>query len=68
MIEIDNTARSIEELYEKEKVYIEQYNSYYKYKKGYNMTLGGEGNHGYVFTKADMFLQKQIGRKKVKLQ
>ena len=53
LIEIDNTATSIEELYEKEKFYIEQYNSYYKNKKGYNMTLGGEGNHGYVFTKAD---------------
>jgi hypothetical protein len=53
LIEIDNTATSIEELYEKEKFYIEQYNSYYKNKKGYNMTFGGDGNHGYVFTKAD---------------
>ena len=65
LIEIDNTATSIEELYEKEKVYIEQYNSYYKNKKGYNMTLGGDGNHGYVHTKAD---RKKISQKMSQIQ
>tara|TARA_B100001027_G_scaffold60827_1_gene41065 strand:+ start:1807 stop:2709 length:903 start_codon:yes stop_codon:yes gene_type:complete len=52
LIVID-TANSKQEMFEKEKFYIQQYNSYYKNKKGYNNTLGGEGNHGYVFTKAD---------------
>ena len=41
------------EMYEKEIFYIQQYNSYKKNDKGYNMTLGGDGTHGYVFTKAD---------------
>ena len=31
------------ELNEKEKNYIKQYNTYYTYDKGYNMTWGGEG-------------------------
>ena len=31
------------ELNEKEKSYIKQYNTYYTYDKGYNMTWGGEG-------------------------
>jgi hypothetical protein len=31
------------ELNEKEKNYIKQYNTYYTYNKGYNMTWGGEG-------------------------
>ena len=52
LILIDDSAKSIDELYEKEIFYIQKYDSYYKNKKGYNMTLGGEGNHGYVFTKA----------------
>ena len=62
LIEIDNTAKSINELYEKEIFYIQQYNSYYKNKKGYNMTLGGDGNHGYVRTKAD---RKKISQKAI---
>ena len=45
LILIDDSAKSIDELYEKEIFYIQQYNSYYKNKKGYNMTLGGDGNH-----------------------
>ena len=53
LILIDDSAKSIDELYEKEIFYIQKYDSYYKNKKGYNMTLGGEGNHGYVYTKAD---------------
>ena len=35
---------------EKERYYIKKYNSYYKYKKGYNMTFGGKGTVGYIFT------------------
>ena len=62
LILIDNSAKSVKEMYEKEIFYIEQYNSYYKNKKGYNMTLGGEGNHGYVFTKAD---RKKISQKAI---
>jgi hypothetical protein len=52
LIEID-TADTLEELCEKEIEYILTYNSYYKYCCGYNMTYGGEGNNGYVFTEED---------------
>jgi hypothetical protein len=62
LILIDNTAKSIDELYVKEIFYIQQYNSYYKNNKGYNMTLGGEGNHGYVYTKAD---RKKMSQKTI---
>ena len=49
LIEVD-TAETIDELCEKEIEYIQIYNSYYKNEHGYNMTLGGEGCNGYVFT------------------
>ena len=49
LIEID-TAETREELCEKEIKYIQEYNSYYLNKKGYNMTFGGEGLNGYVYT------------------
>ena len=49
LIEID-TADTIEELYKKEIDYIIQYNSYYINGNGYNMTYGGDGTHGYVYT------------------
>ena len=52
LIEID-TAYTIEELCEKEKRYIQEYNSYYLNENGYNMTYGGEGTNGYVFTEED---------------
>jgi len=52
LIVID-TADTLEELCEKEKEYIIKYNSYYKNGKGYNMTYGGEGNSGYVYTEVD---------------
>ena len=52
LIQID-TANTIEELCEKEKKYIIEYNSYYQNKNGYNMTHGGEGTTGYVFTEDD---------------
>jgi hypothetical protein len=49
LVEID-TAETLEELCEKEIEYIKKYNSYYKNNRGYNMTFGGEGINGYVFT------------------
>jgi len=38
---------------QKEKDYIIKYNTYYKNNQGYNMTFGGQGTHGYIFTEAD---------------
>jgi group I intron endonuclease len=52
LIEID-TANTLEELCEKEIAYIIEYNSYYMNGNGYNMTHGGEGTNGYVFTEED---------------
>ena len=52
LIEID-TADTLEELYKKEIHYILEYNSYYKNENGYNMTYGGDGTHGYIFTEED---------------
>ena len=52
LIEID-TADTLEELCEKEKKYIIEYNSYYMNKNGYNMTHGGEGTNGYIYTEYD---------------
>ena len=52
LIEID-TAETIEELCEKEIRYIKEYNSYYMNRNGYNMTHGGEGSNGYVYTEQD---------------
>ena len=52
LIEID-TADTLEELREKEIGYILIYNSYYMNGNGYNMTYGGEGTNGYVFTEED---------------
>ena len=49
LIEID-TADTKDELCEKEIQYIQEYNSYYMNGNGYNMTYGGEGVNGYVFT------------------
>ena len=52
LIEID-TADTNEELCQKEIEYIIKYNSYYMNGNGYNMTYGGEGTKGYVFTEED---------------
>jgi hypothetical protein len=52
LIEID-TADTPEELSEKEIKYILEYNSFDKNGHGYNMTYGGEGTNGYVYTEAD---------------
>ena len=52
LTEID-TADTLEELCEKEILYIQEYNSYYMDRNGYNMTFGGEGTNGYVYTEED---------------
>jgi len=52
LIEIDK-ADTLEELFEKEIKYIQSYNSHYVYGNGYNMTYGGDGVVGYVFTEED---------------
>jgi hypothetical protein len=52
LIQIDS-ADTMEELSEKEMKYILEYNSFYRHGKGYNMTYGGEGCNGYVFTEED---------------
>jgi predicted GIY-YIG superfamily endonuclease len=51
LVEVD-TAETMEELCRKETEQINHHNSYYK-NNGYNMTFGGEGNNGYVFTEKD---------------
>jgi len=51
LVEID-TADNQEELCEKEIGYILSYNSFDR-EYGYNMTLGGEGVNGYVYTEED---------------
>jgi hypothetical protein len=63
LVEID-TADTIEELCEKEIGYIIEYNSYYMNGGyGYNMTLGGEGTNGYVYTEED---RKKISKSQKK--
>ena len=52
LIEID-TADTLEELCEMEIRYIQEYKSYYIDGCGYNMTYGGDGTNGYVFTEED---------------
>jgi len=48
-----DTADTLEELCEKEKEYIKQSNSHYIEGHGYNMTYGGEGTNGYIYTEDD---------------
>jgi hypothetical protein len=62
LIEID-TAETLEELCEMEIRCIDEYNSYYMNGKGYNMTFGGEGGNGYIFTEEDKQKHSE-GRKK----
>lgn len=52
LVEID-TADTLEELCEKEIRYIIKYNSYYINENGYNMTYGGDGTTGYIYTDED---------------
>ena len=41
-IELIEDGLTLEQAYEREKFYIEKYNTYFKNELGYNMTLGGE--------------------------
>jgi hypothetical protein len=59
LIEID-TADTIEELFEMEIRYIIIYNSYYMDGNGYNMTYGGEGVNGYVYTETNKQKMSEI--------
>jgi hypothetical protein len=63
LIEID-TADTLEELCEKEMRYIIEYNSYYMNKNGYNMTYGGEGTTGYVYTEDVKQKMSKIAKKR----
>jgi len=65
LIEI-NTAETLEELYEMEIRYIIEYNSYYMNEKGYNMTFGGDGANGYIYT--EDYKQKQSETMKIYYQ
>ena len=62
LIEID-TAETMEELSEKEIQYIQEYNSYYLNENGYNMTYGGEGRVGYLFTEECKQKMSEIKKK-----
>jgi hypothetical protein len=62
LIEIDR-AETLEELCKMEIKYIQEYNSYYMNQKGYNMTYGGEGTNGYIFTEEDRKKQSAITTK-----
>lgn len=50
LIEDNILERDIDE---KEKYYIKKYDTYYSSRKGYNMTYGGQGVHGYKHTYND---------------
>jgi len=63
LIEID-TADTLEELCEKEIGYIIEYNSYYMNKNGYNITYGGEGTTGYVYTEDVKQKMSEIAKKR----
>ena len=63
LIEID-TSDTLEELCEKEIGYILKYNSYYMNKNGYNMTYGGEGTTGYVYTEDVKQKMSEIAKKR----
>ena len=65
LIEID-TAETIEELCEKEIGYIIEYNSHYINGNGYNMTHGGEGTTGYVYTENDKKKMSEIAKTRFK--
>lgn len=62
LIEID-TADTPAGLCEKEIDYIQKYNSFYKNGFGYNMTYGGDGTNGYVFTEENKQKISEAGKK-----
>jgi len=62
-IELIETVDTIDEMYEREKYYIKTLDTFHASGKGYNMTLGGEGNAGYEWTEE----QRKNKRKERKL-
>jgi len=62
LIEID-TADTLEELREKEIMYIFEYNSHYIDGYGYNMTYGGEGVNGWVPNQEQRKKLSEVGKK-----
>jgi hypothetical protein len=62
LVEID-TSDTLEELCEKEIGYILLYNSHYIDGYGYNMTCGGDGVNGYVFTEEDKLKMSEAKKK-----
>lgn len=52
-LEVIDTADTSDELCDKEIAYIQMYNSHYDGGRGYNMTYGGEGSRGYIYTEED---------------
>jgi len=55
-------ANSPEEMKELEKYWIQKLNTYVynKNNNGYNITIGGDGNHGYIFTDKDKKLMSEL--------
>ena len=47
----DDVAENV--IDEKERSYISYFNTFYENNAGYNMTVGGQGSHGYKFTSSD---------------
>ena len=52
-------CKSEKEMYQKEIEYIEKYQTFFKYNKGYNMTLGGEGLRGVFFSEKTRKIMSQ---------
>lgn len=52
-VELIEDDISVDRAEEAERFYIELYNTYYLNGHGYNMTIGGHGTIGYIFTQED---------------
>jgi group I intron endonuclease len=63
--EVLDIAESSTELCEKERMYIQMYNSYID-GNGYNMTYGGEGTFGYKFTEEQKRTNSERGKVRFK--
>ena len=63
--EVLDIAESSTELCEKERMYIQMYNSYID-GNGYNMTYGGEGTFGYKFTEEQKRANSERGKVRFK--
>lgn len=63
--EIIDAFESTEESSEKEKHYINQYDTFYRNGKGYNMTLGGEGTIGHMLSEESIIKIKNARSKQI---